>query len=698
MSTTPEPQVDLNLLERTRQHINRLVQEIADLSTMELSPSEYYSEFLQRVLSAVKAPAGSIWIRTPQGHLHQQCQINMRELGLDRSESDRQMHDELLRTSIQSGRPAMVPPHSSTGAPEEGKTVPGNPTDFVILMAPIMVDRQVAGLIEVLQQAEHNPVAQQGFLQFLVGMSQHASSYTRNHQLRQMTGQQALWTQLEVFARQIHSSLNPTEVSYQVANEGRRLIECDRLTVAQRLGRKAKVEAVSGSDVVEKRSNLVRLMATLCTTVLNWGEKLVYQGVQDDSLPPNVLDALDAYLAESNSKLLVVLPLQDDREEDSTKPRRSVLLMECFDPSSTPDQLVARLDVIGKHAASALYNASEHKRIPMRFIWGPLAKLQDGLGGKTRAIITAVSVLVVALVLAMIFVPYPLKMEGKGQLLPKERRYVYSPSQAQIKQFLVEPNQTVHQDDPLARMYDQELAFKLSQLKGDIEATKARLDFLNQQAGNSSLREIERKSYRTQAETERKTLGLKSEQLRNYMEQNNAEPHSNGLFTIKAPCSGTVLSSTFKEDLTYRFVKPDQPILRIGEKSGKWEIQMKIPEKHIAQVLRAFADDPDKLLDVDLILRSAPTKTYRGKLARRDVGGEAEPNRDENNETDPSVPAWVQIDRDDIDPNYQLPNTDDARVAGTEVLAKIRCGPRAMGYSLFYGVWEFIYEKVVFFF
>jgi hypothetical protein len=37
-------------------------------------------------------------------------------------------------------------------------------------------------------------------------------------------------------------------------------------------------------------------------------------------------------------------------------------------------------------------------------------------------------------------------------------------------------------------------------------------------------------------------------------------------------------------------------------------------------------------------------------------------------------------------------------VTGTEVVAKVRCGNHAMGYSLFYGVWEFFYEKVVFFF
>ena len=36
--------------------------------------------------------------------------------------------------------------------------------------------------------------------------------------------------------------------------------------------------------------------------------------------------------------------------------------------------------------------------------------------------------------------------------------------------------------------------------------------------------------------------------------------------------------------------------------------------------------------------------------------------------------------------------------SGRGVRAKIVCGDYAAGYSLFYGVWEFLYEKVVFFF
>src|SRR5205085_4481652 len=175
-----------------------------------------------------------------------------------------------------------------------------------------------------------HPDAVQGFLQFITRMADLCSLYTRNHLLRQMGGQQALWTQLEAFARQVHGSLNPVEVAYIIANEGRRLIECDRVSVGVRYGRRTRVEAISGADVVEKRSNLVVLMRKLFDSVLAWGEKLVYTGTKDDSLPPNVLQALDAYLAESNSKLLVVLPLRDEREKESKKMPRSALLMECF--------------------------------------------------------------------------------------------------------------------------------------------------------------------------------------------------------------------------------------------------------------------------------------------------------------------------------------------------------------------------------
>ena len=56
--------------------------------------------------------------------------------------------------------------------------------------------------------------------------------------------------------------------------------------------------------------------------------------------------------------------------------------------------------------------------------------------------------------------------------------------------------------------------------------------------------------------------------------------------------------------------------------------------------------------------------------------------------------ASVRLDGPDIPEADRVPR--DLLVSGTEVHAKVNCGPRRLGQSLFHGVWEFVYEKVLF--
>ena len=134
----------------------------------------------------------------------------------------------------------------------------------------------------------------------------------------------------------------------------------------------------------------------------------------------------------------------------------------------------------------------------------------------------------------------------------------------------------------------------------------------------------------------------------------------------------------------------------IGDKEKSWEVQLKIPQRHIGQVLSSLATSPDAELEVDLLLLSDPTRTFKGKLARNKIAGEANPSKNDPADPEPAVLAWVRIDGPDIAPADRIPR--DILVANTEVRAKIRCGQRSLGFCLFYGVWEFFYEKVVFFF
>lgn len=691
-------------VEQARRQINRIAEEITQLSEAELAPADYYRELLNRLYNAAQAAAGAIWLRTPQGNLVLQYQVNMREAGLDRHPQARPMHDELLRQAALEGKPAMLAPQSSFGQGDAPELVAGNPTDLLLLVVPIIYDKQVVGLIEMLTDPRRPGSAQQGLLQFLGRMANLAAAFTRNHQLRQMSGQQQLWMQLETFARQVHGSLNPTEVAYLVANDGRRLIEADRISVAVRLsGRKSEVLSISGADVVEKRSNLVQLMRTLFDAVLAWGEQLVYTGTKDEGLPPPVLEALDAYLAESNSQLLVIQPLKDEREEAGKKKPRSALMMECFETTLSAEQLIARLDVVGKHAGPALYNAAEYRRIPLRYLWLPLAYLQDGLGGKTQAIIAAVAVGLAALVLTLLFVRYPLKMEANGPLLPIERRWVFAPVAGQVID--ISPRLVagawVNRNEDLLRMFDMELAKQLRSLDLEIENQDAIIKSPAPRPGEVS--GADARDHAAKVEEARITMRAKREERDKLIARTGANPKNPGEFVVKAPISGRILSADFREALLNKHVKPNEPLLRIGytdrdsPKLAEWEIELKIPQKHVGQVLAAFNGKPEGTeLDVDVLITSRPTEVFRAKLRKDRIARQANTGKDDNNEAEATVLAWARVHGTDIPAAERIPQ-GLLYVSGTETHTRIRCGNRAMGYSLFYGVWEFTFEKVIFY-
>lgn len=702
---TPTPQD----LEQERRRIAQRLEEIAKLSESNVPPGAFYGELLKRLLESLAAPAGAIWGRTAQGNLQLQFQINIKEVGLDQNEDAQKMHAELLRQAVAQPRAFHLPPQSGSGAKEDGKPQAGNPTNFVLLIAPILVNQQVAGLIEVWQGANRPAQAIAGYLQYMTFMAELAGRYQRNQMMGQLVGQQQVWTQLETFARQIHNSLQPTEVAYMVANEGRRMVECDRVSVAVRHGGKARIEAVSGADIVETRSNLVRLMRSLCQHVIEWGEKLIFNGTRDDSLPPKVLEALDAYLTESNSKLLVVQPMRDERES-GRKPPRSALLMECFEPPAEPQQLIARLDVVARHATPALYNAVEHRRIPMRMLWMPLAKAQEGIGGKGKAISAIVVALVSLLGAAMFFVPYQLEMEAKGRLVPQIRRTVYPPATGWIDKFNVEPGDVVPENRGLADMFSPELEKQLRAVFNEERAAEQEHLQALMSSTQPGLPEDRKHSFRDTADIKGDLSKRKAQELEELRNRTNSIFNRLGQFELRAPFFSpqeasllrggdkrwTILNGNFKDDLMAKMVKPSDPVLRLGAKEGPWEIELRIPQKHISQVLLAYERNGGQPLDVNFLLHSDPTRTYRGKLHKDKIASQADPNRDEKDESEPEVLAYIRVEGDDIDPNYRL--SREALVSGTEVHAKIRCGKHALGYSLFYGVWEFFYEKVVFFF
>ena len=202
--------------------------------------------------------------------------------------------------------------------------------------------------------------------------------------------------------------------------------------------------------------------------------------------------------------------------------------------------------------------------------------------------------------------------------------------------------------------------------------------------------------------------------LRNYEEVYRCDLTHPGFFMVTAPTTRPVagvgnpnwkvLTQDFREQLKSKTITPKDPLMRVGHLGGGWEFILKIPQKHNGKLMKAYQEaaetdtDGRQFLWVDVLPTSDPTpgSRGRGKLYRDKVTAIAEPNRDDQNESEPVVYAYVRINTPDIPEEYHI--NPALLVTDVEVKAKVIGGDHSLGYSLFYGVWEFLYEKVIFWF
>jgi hypothetical protein len=373
--------------------------------------------------------------------------------------------------------------------------------------------------------------------------------------------------------------------------------------------------------------------------------------------------------------------------------------------------MLAKFDVVNKHAAPALYNAWEMRRIPFRFIWTPISKIQELLGGKAKFYTALGLVALVALTIAMIFVPYPLKMEAKGEFLPKNTVYVYPPMEGQVREIKVRSGDRIKPDSTLVELFSADLLKKITEAEGQLNAALSTKGDYDRILSNGGLTTDAEAQYRSQQGSANSTVIAKQRELEALRKTYNAVQDRPGAFRSSAPRLDVgipgdwqVLNSDQRSELLNRIVRGNEPLMRLGAVDGPWRVELKIPQRNIGHIARAFSTEGlhkkdalgKKYLDVDVLLTSRPDTKFPGRLYDEDMSKEAIPNRDDHNESEGIVSSPVRVNLEEFGAAGQIP--PELRVAGVEVHARVRCGEHALGYSLFHGVWEWFYEKVIFFF
>jgi hypothetical protein len=674
-------------VESTKRQIRTLINEITDLSKTDCGPNEYYPAVLQRIIAALAAPGGAIWLLESSG-LRRSYQIQAQPEELNRNDEDSKRHNRLLTQVMHQGKPELIAASSVFGDKEQL----ANPTPYLLVLAPLMAASRPVGIIEIYQRPDSQIEAQRGYLRFIEHIAKLIADWLKGHAFQEVSSRQQLWQQADEFARLVHNSLDLRDTAFTIANEGRRLIQCDRVGVAVVKRNKAKLVSISGQDTIESRSNEVHAMNKLMTRVIRSKEPLWYDGTTEE-LPPQIEEAVEDYVDLSHGRTVTVLPILEPEkaiegdvmaDRDAIDQRRrsrriiGAIIVDQIETQLSRSELEGRVDLVYEHACRAMSNSIQHSGIIMMPVLKVLDRTTWFFRGsalpRTLAILGAITLAIVALCTVQI----DFDMEAKGSLKPTVDRNVYALVDGEIEGVLIDQGAKVTAGQPLVKLKNPQLEAEYQKLLGDLNATQKHFESSTHGLYTGNLSEAERRQRITEnAGDEQKIASIRT-QLE-ILEQQRAR------LVCTSPIDGIITTWDVEKTLRSRPVTTGQILMNVASFNDGWELEAKMPEKRMKHVDAAFADAAESgkdYLPVDFILKSHPESTLTGKLYRSGVHQQAELNGDEG------TIVKLRVIPDSLEGISELP--------GAEVTVDVKCGKAPAGYAWFHEIPEWIRANVIF--
>lgn len=679
--SSDQSSVNQETIEQTKQQIRGLVGEIVQLSKSELGPEEYYPAVLQRIVQALAAVGGAVWVADEGRSLKLVYQQSLSDTLLDANCEDAQRHIRLLEYVAHNNQPQLVPPMSGLSDERAG----GNPTRHLLVLAPMQSDSIVEGVIEIFQRPDSQPSTQRGYLKFVLQMCEQIAEWLKTRKLRHFSDRHSLWANADQFSRLVHDSLDLRETAYSVVNEGRRLIGCDRVSLAIQRGSKCVVEAISGQDSIDQRSNIVAALGKLATRVVAAGEPLYYNGNTVD-LPPQLEEAVHGYVDESYAKAVAVLPLRkpgEVRREGDENPAREqrqnreiigALVIEQIENDLPREVLAPKIDLVYEHSSRALSNAMVHNNLFLMPVWRTLGKASWVIRSRTLPKTLTIAGIVLATLIALCVVPYRFDLTARGAMQPVVRQDIFVPTTGRVDEVHVEDGKEVKEGDILVEMVNEDLEGEFKKLMGQIEEASEQKRSIDSARIQPNLNSADKSRFDGDSKRLLSRLTNLTQQLELLRKKRDG-------LKIKSPINGrVVLSWDVQKSLKGRPVETGSLLMSVADTAGEWELELMMPERRIGHVRDAQSHIKQDL-DVSYILATDPgTKRFGTVKAIHD-------STEMHDQEGHTVRVRVKLNQKDV-PADPRP--------GASATAEVRCGWRPIGYVYLHEFIEWVQGKVFF--
>lgn len=674
MSSSSETQA----AEEVKAEVRQTIRQLSELSRSEASYDQFCQTVLDRIVRLTGAHGALLWQMNGRFPM-----VTHRAAG-QRAEQVApvaQEHADLVAQVVAAEKEAV---RHSRELPSQPEAEQGESIAYLMLLAPLFNSRKECnGAIELLQREDVSDSARDGYLRFLTQIAQLFARWHEHRDLQVLSRSAEKWNEKMDFMTEVHRTIDFNETVYAIANETRRLLNCDRVSVARWNGSRCKVVAISSQDRFDNRANVVRKLGHVATAAVSANTPLWIVG-ETEGLAPEVARRINDYLDEAHSRTLAVLPLVkepprgDDLEMQNRRPgkvrRLGALVLEFFDADVREEEIHEDVEMIVEQSQLAVANSRTHSEIFMLPLWQRVGWLQQLLLRDHRAkTMTALAVLA-ALVLALIFWPAELKMKVEGVIHPTIRRNIFAETEGVVRELYVSENQEVAAGQVLMELENPQLEIQIADLEGQIEVI------------DEQLRTIEMRRAQTVNATQEDLVAIAgqrkqlSQQRANVVRKLEVKKEERESQRIYSPIDGTIMTWNIESRLVNLPVQPNQIVMAVSDKSGPWEVEVRIPQNKVGYVTKAIADQQGQPLPVQFIVGTNANQRATGRLVRiadrADVG-----------ETGiPEFRGIVQVDIGEL----------SGVRPGAGVTAKIECGQHRLGFVWFHQILDFLRTRVFF--
>jgi len=129
----------------------------------------------------------------------------------------------------------------------------GNASSHLLVLQPVQDNGEPAAVVEIVARPGVDAQTQHGYLRFMQQVGELIEGWYSRRGVQAKQQQHHLWGEVQGVVEVEHRGLESKATALGKATEARRLLQSGRASVAVLRGGRAKIEAVSGQDVVDRR-------------------------------------------------------------------------------------------------------------------------------------------------------------------------------------------------------------------------------------------------------------------------------------------------------------------------------------------------------------------------------------------------------------------------------------------------------------